>query len=229
MEVIIAADFEGDPRPPQRVSANHYDDDVVRFLDADTSGLYLDLGAGLRHEYRSHVVNVDIAALATTDVIAAGERLPFDDATFDGAVCLSVLQHVVDPFAVASELLRVVRPGGVIVVDWAFLQPVNHYPAHLYNATPAGAEMAFARTDLLRESRSDVPLHMHPVFALTWFLAEWSRGLDEDARAAFADVRVGDLVNASPHGLLDCDWVAGLSTDARERIGAGSRVWLVRR
>ncbi len=62
-------------------------------------------------------------------VVAAAEELPFADDAFDGAVTRLVLQHVPEPEAVARELARVVRPGGLVVaidVDgglWGLSQP----------------------------------------------------------------------------------------------------------
>jgi ubiquinone/menaquinone biosynthesis C-methylase UbiE len=51
----------------------------------------------------------------------AEDRLPFPDATFDGAVAFTVIQHIVDPKHYANwtaELARVVRPGGwFFVID----------------------------------------------------------------------------------------------------------------
>ena len=48
-------------------------------------------------------------------------RLDFDDATFDGVTCERVFQHLNEPVAAISELARVTRPGGRLVVidtDW---------------------------------------------------------------------------------------------------------------
>jgi demethylmenaquinone methyltransferase / 2-methoxy-6-polyprenyl-1,4-benzoquinol methylase len=42
---------------------------------------------------------------------AEAERLPFDDATFDGLTVTYLLRYVADPAAVLAELARVMRPG----------------------------------------------------------------------------------------------------------------------
>ena len=49
--------------------------------------------------------------------VATVEALPFPDASFDGAICLSVLEYLAQPQAALNELARVVRPGGVLVVS----------------------------------------------------------------------------------------------------------------
>jgi ubiquinone/menaquinone biosynthesis C-methylase UbiE len=53
--------------------------------------------------------------------VGAGEALPFPAASFDGAFAARLLLHVPDPGAVVSEMRRVVRPGGrVVLMDWDF-------------------------------------------------------------------------------------------------------------
>lgn len=41
-----------------------------------------------------------------------GETLPFPDCSFDYVISLQVLEHVRDPAAIVSEMLRVLKPGG---------------------------------------------------------------------------------------------------------------------
>ena len=57
------------------------------------------------------------------DEFRAGDisRLDIDDASFDGAHCERVFQHLDTPDAALAELIRVTRPGGRVVVidtDW---------------------------------------------------------------------------------------------------------------
>lgn len=54
---------------------------------------------------------------ATRLVRADAEILPYRDDSFDCALCLSVLSHVLRPERVLWELRRVVKPGGRIVVS----------------------------------------------------------------------------------------------------------------
>ena len=43
-------------------------------------------------------------------------RLPFDDGTFDAVLGAHLLEHLPDPLAGLSEMSRVLRPGGLLVV-----------------------------------------------------------------------------------------------------------------
>ena len=49
-------------------------------------------------------------------VNAAGERLPYPDASFDLILSHEVLEHVADDAQAVREMVRVIRPGGRIVI-----------------------------------------------------------------------------------------------------------------
>jgi len=48
-------------------------------------------------------------------VVGSGEQLPFTDATLDVAFASNVLEHVRQPTRLLDELVRVTRPGGLVV------------------------------------------------------------------------------------------------------------------
>jgi SAM-dependent methyltransferase len=48
--------------------------------------------------------------------VSVAEKLPFGDASFDLVTCQTVLIHTPDPGAVVDEMIRVARPGGLILV-----------------------------------------------------------------------------------------------------------------
>jgi glycosyltransferase involved in cell wall biosynthesis/2-polyprenyl-3-methyl-5-hydroxy-6-metoxy-1,4-benzoquinol methylase len=50
-------------------------------------------------------------------LVADGYRLPFPSAIFDRLVCMEVLEHVPDPNNLLDECVRVVRPGGILVIS----------------------------------------------------------------------------------------------------------------
>ncbi|MFN2287765.1 MAG: class I SAM-dependent methyltransferase [Chromatocurvus sp.] len=82
-----------------------------------------------------NVVGVDLsaemlAALAGREIaglsLVRGDitRLPFRDSAFDAAVCVHVL-HLVDSRTVLADLLRLVRPGGVIILGRDWVDPAS--------------------------------------------------------------------------------------------------------
>ncbi len=50
-------------------------------------------------------------------VAAASERLPFPDASFARVIMVDALHHVADQGNTASELWRVLQPGGRVVIE----------------------------------------------------------------------------------------------------------------
>lgn len=54
--------------------------------------------------------------LALPVVVAAGEALPYSDASVDVVVCWDVLEHVASMPAVLAEIRRVLRPNGAALV-----------------------------------------------------------------------------------------------------------------
>ena len=70
-----------------------------------------------------------------TVVEGDASALPFEDGSVDAVVMLDVLEHVPEPRAVLTEVRRVLRPGGVVVLSvphrglLAPLDSLNVYPA----------------------------------------------------------------------------------------------------
>lgn len=48
-------------------------------------------------------------------VVGAAEKLPYDDATFDLVTCQTVMIHVRDPAVALREMMRVLKPGGLLL------------------------------------------------------------------------------------------------------------------
>lgn len=97
----------------------------LRVLDAGSGNGGISIAFA---NHGAHVEGVDIEkelvaiarAEATTQGSTAkfswyeGRTLPFPDQSFDAAVSASVLEHVTEPANYLSEILRVMKPGGVL-------------------------------------------------------------------------------------------------------------------
>ena len=93
----------------------------------------LDVGCGSGNSYARLVVErarsyvgVDVSENAVKAAQAAGldarvigdaAELPFDDESFDVAICVEVLEHLFAPHNAAAEIHRVLRPGGRLVAS----------------------------------------------------------------------------------------------------------------
>jgi SAM-dependent methyltransferase len=67
-------------------------------------------------------------------VAAAGERLPFADASFDVVLCDNVVDHAEDPSRIARELSRVLAPGGLLYFTVNFHHAVYTLASRLHAA-----------------------------------------------------------------------------------------------
>ena len=84
-------------------------------------------------------------------VAGDGTRLPFADATFDAVTISFGLRNIVDPLAALTEMHRVTRPGGRLVVcefshpTWAPFR--NVYTEYLRRALPSIARAVSSSPD----------------------------------------------------------------------------------
>ena len=74
--------------------------------------------------------------------LATGDRLPFDDATFDAACVFWVFEHVAAPLPILGDILRVMKPGAVFVCTEVFDKALHIHPfmaatARYFNAFTA--------------------------------------------------------------------------------------------
>lgn len=226
---LVKSSFEGLPLP-DRTCGHAYSATTMELIDAVKSagGMALDCGSGLRDFTSPHLVQLDIYPFKNVDVIASAERLPFVDQCFDAVFSYDVLEHVSDPFKAASEIVRVLKPGGVLHVDVPFLQTEHGYPNHYFNMTRAGLRALFA--DLTCEA------HVVPrsgcAHATAWYvLAALRGGMTKAARPDFDKMTIGEFLAVSPKELFkmlpisaEANWQAASATQALFRKPGAMRL-----
>lgn len=104
-----------------------------------TDGLALDCGSGGRW-YENRVISLDPVHTEWNHVTASGCALPFADETFTLVLSQAVLEHVDEPKDYISEIYRVLKPGGKLYLEVAFIQPIHMAPMHYRNYTPWGVK-----------------------------------------------------------------------------------------
>ena len=84
----------------------------------------------------------DIDVSADVDLFCDGHDLPFEDTSFDAVVTTAVLEHVLYPERVATEITRVLKSGGLLYSELPFMQQV-HEGAYDFTRYPLSGHRRF--------------------------------------------------------------------------------------
>jgi SAM-dependent methyltransferase len=130
------------PRPSTGPGASGEGDPVVFDVGTGTAQIPLEL---CRRHPTVQVLAVDLAEnmlrLGKENVGRAGledrirlerrdaKRLPYPDATFGAVISNSIVHHIPEPAAVFAEMVRVVKPGGLLFVR-DLLRPADEVALH---------------------------------------------------------------------------------------------------
>lgn len=116
----------------------------------------------------------------------------FDKALFDYIVCADVLEHLIDPWNVLSDLVTFLKPGGQVLVSlpnvrhWSVWLPLllrghwEYREAGIMDSTHLRFFTRFSAIELLNRAGLDVAIY-HPLIGGKWRLAnKFSMGLLEE-------------------------------------------------
>jgi SAM-dependent methyltransferase len=185
-------------------------EDQTAIIMDPANALVLDLGAGNPRpsEHHPNVVFHEWAHYAHTDVVSVCERLPYREGVFDAVISKATFEHVARPWEMADEVYRVLKPGGLVHVDTAFMQPLHADPHHFFNMTQNGVREIFRRFTLVR---CGVKPYQTPAYGLRMqieVLLEHLRAAEWRRRFEALHEALGDLDSA-------------LDARGRERLAAG--------
>jgi len=74
------------------------------------------------------------------------DDIPRDDGYYDAVVLTQVLEHVPDPLAVLTEIRRVLKPGGRLLLSVPLTAPLHGEPWHFFHFTHHGIQQLAAQT-----------------------------------------------------------------------------------
>ncbi len=112
----------------------------------------IDISARMLERAGSRLRDAGLAATLRQGDVRA---LPFDDGVFDLVMSAHVLEHLVDPSVALREMVRVLKPGGLLVACLtrrSALGMVVHLKWRTHRVTPAQAE-AWLRDAGLEDAR----------------------------------------------------------------------------
>lgn len=141
-------------------------------------------GAGTEALYENaalHRIAFDIYASPLTDFIADAHRIPLKSQCIDAVWVQAVLEHVLDPWRVAAEIHRVLKPGGIVYAETPFLQHVHEGAYDFTRFTESGHRWLFRRFEAI-----DSGVVLGAGTTLLWSIEHAIRGLFRSVRAGVA-------------------------------------------
>lgn len=82
---------------------------------------------------------------ARPEAFARAEAQPFRDGSFDTVLGLSMLTYLPEPVRMIEEAHRVLRPGGVLILEFTQMVPLHDEPWDFFRFTRYGAEHLLRR------------------------------------------------------------------------------------
>jgi SAM-dependent methyltransferase len=136
--------------------ANHKLVEALEHAREHTRGVLLDVGCGsmpfapLFRGRLSRYVGLDLAGspdvgAARLDVIGRAEQLPVRGASVDTVLAISMLNRLPEPLRMLEEAHRVLRPGGILIIEFEQMAPVYRPPHDYWRFTRHGADWLLDR------------------------------------------------------------------------------------
>lgn len=120
--------------------------DAVRDAFTDRGGdLVLDVGCGLQ-PYRRYLdgyhsyVGIDLDMSRIPNVVANVQLLPFCKGSAEAVLCTEVIEHCEDPTSVIRGIMRLLKPGGLIVLTAPMSWNMHYIPYDYWRFTRYGLE-----------------------------------------------------------------------------------------
>lgn len=108
---------------------------------------YVDEYLGIEHESAFALTDASQRA-QKPDLYYDGRTLPFEDASFDTVLNVDVLEHTQDPGQVVSEMGRVLKDDGVLILTAPFSFRIHEAPHDYFRFSPHGLRLLCERASL---------------------------------------------------------------------------------
>ena len=179
----------GVPHMGMRLRAKH----ILRLLDLQKNNLILDAGCGIglysltlaKRGYKVHGIdadeekinsakklayslNIDIDTVSfdTSDIC----QLPIKDETYDRIICSDVIEHIKDDDMAVSELARVLKKRGILVLSTPSVMPLSKKMEDLFGH----ARQGYTKDQLLSLlERNDLKVEQCIGYCRTFGLLAW--------------------------------------------------------
>jgi len=120
------------------------------------SGVVLEIGAGgnyLKEDFKAiydEWISLDYDLRSDSiDIRGDGQLLPFKNEMFDTIISIDVLEHVPNPEKFVSEMFRVIKPGGTVILSTPFFFYLHEEPYDFFRFSKYGLRTIFERNEFI--------------------------------------------------------------------------------
>ena len=96
-------------------------------------------------------IGLDVVAGRNVDVVAPEFDYPFEDGAFDVVISGSTMEHVTAIWRWVPELVRVLRPGGLLAIVTHMAWGIHPWPLDCWRILPDGMRYLFDLTEALED------------------------------------------------------------------------------
>ncbi len=166
------------------------------------------------------VVAFDIYASPFTQFVADAHAIPVQDGQFDAVIIQAVLEHVLDPNQVVSEIWRVLKPDGLVYAETPFMQQVHEGAYDFTRYTEIGHRYLFRRFTCERSGVLGGP-GTQLMWSLDYFFRALfrSRAAGKVAKLAFFWTQYFDSLMPNDHASDGATGVYFLGQKTNEELG----------
>jgi SAM-dependent methyltransferase/uncharacterized protein YbaR (Trm112 family) len=133
------------------------------------------IGRGLQDLYIDSEVQViafDVYNSSLTQFIADAHSIPLVDESVNAVIIQYVLEHVLDPSQVVSEIYRVLKKRGFVYAETPFMQQIHEGPYDFTRFTESGHRWLFKNFEVIRSG-----VCMGPGTQFLWSIEHVIRGI----------------------------------------------------
>lgn len=202
--------------PSKSATADNVKHAMSLLVDKEESAKVLVVGGGsigqgmqpLYEDPRIAVVAFDIYTSPMVQFVADAHNIPLPDSAFDLVIVQAVLEHVLEPVQVVSEIHRVLKSDGIVYAETPFMQQVHEGAYDFTRYTESGHRYLFRKFELIRSGAS-AGVGTHLLWAIDFFF-----------RSLFRSRRVGKIMKLSFFWLQYFDGIvpAGYNIDSASGV-----------
>ncbi|MBI5045437.1 MAG: methyltransferase domain-containing protein [Candidatus Niyogibacteria bacterium] len=135
--------------------------------------IIINIGSGISRPHPA-ALNLDIFPFKNVDIVASATALPFKDNSVDMIISESTLEHIPDGETAIKEIMRTVKPGGMVYITIPFLMPFHASPNDYMRLTHEGLKQKFSAFEPIKIGMRGGPASALITFLMYFFALPFS-------------------------------------------------------